>query len=89
VSRVGNAWTKSVVAGQDLVATGEVVGELPRHHRSSEFRQFPRTIEANVAPQLDVHLVMDNYGTHKIASINTRLRGRPRFPAHFTPTSAS
>ncbi|RDJ99246.1 transposase, partial [Paraburkholderia lacunae] len=46
-------------------------------------------IEANVPPQLDVHLVMDNYGTHKTSSINTWLARHPRFHAHFTPTSAS
>jgi transposase len=46
------------------VSTGEVIGELHRRHRSSEFLQFLRTIEANVPPHLDVHLVMDNYGTH-------------------------
>ena len=47
------------------IATGEVIGELHRRHRSSEFLRFSRTIETNVPPRLDVHLVMDNYGTHK------------------------
>jgi hypothetical protein len=47
------------------IATGEVIGQLHRRHRSTEFLKFLRTIEANVPPQLDVHLVMDNCGTHK------------------------
>jgi hypothetical protein len=46
------------------ISTGEITGELHRRHRSSEFLQFLRTIEANVPSQLDVYLVMDNYGTH-------------------------
>ena len=62
---------------------------LHRRHRSSEFLQFLRTIEANVPPVLDVHLVMDNYGTHKTASIKNWLARHPRFHVHFTPTSAS
>jgi len=56
--------TTTLFAALDI-STGEVIGELHRRHRSSEFLQFLRTIEANVPPQLDVHLVMDNYGTHK------------------------
>jgi hypothetical protein len=46
------------------ISTGGITGELHRRHRSSEFLQFLRTIEANVPSQLDVYLVMDNYGTH-------------------------
>jgi hypothetical protein len=51
------------------IATGAVIGDLHRRHRSGEFLQFLRTIEANVPAMLDVHLVMDNYGTHKTPSI--------------------
>ncbi|WP_168788156.1 IS630 family transposase [Paraburkholderia aromaticivorans] len=80
--------TTTLFAALDISA-GEVIGELHRRHRSSEFLQFLRTIEANVPPQLDVHLVMGNYGTHKTSSINTWLARHPRFHAHFTPTSAS
>jgi hypothetical protein len=54
------------VAAPDL-ASGEVIGELHRRHRSSEFLKFLHTIEANVPEQLDLHLVMDNYGTRKTA----------------------
>ena len=51
--------------------------------------QFLRTIEAKVPPQLDVHLVMDNYGTHKTPSVKAWMARHPRFHAHFTPTSSS
>lgn len=71
------------------IATGEVIGETHRRHRSTEFLKFLRTIEANVPPALDIHLVMDNYGTHKTTSIRNWLARRPRFHVHFTPTSAS
>jgi transposase len=71
------------------VATGEVIGELHRRHRSSEFLQFLRTIDANVPADLEVHVVMDNYGTHKTPSIKNWFARHPRFQIHFTPTSAS
>ena len=71
------------------IATGEVIGELHRRHRSSEFLQFLRTVEANVPTGLDVHLVMDNYGTHKTPTIRNWFARHPRFHVHFTPTSAS
>ncbi len=80
--------TTTLFAALDI-ATGEVIGEMHRRHRSSEFLQFLRTIEANVPAQLDVHLVMDNYGTHKTASIRAWFARHPRFHVHFTPTSAS
>ena len=71
------------------IATGEVIGETHRRHRSAEFLQFLRTIEANVPGELEIHLVMDNYGTHKTPTIRNWLARHPRFHAHFTPTSAS
>jgi transposase len=80
--------TTTLFAALDI-ATGEVIGELHRRHRSREFLQFLRTIEANVPPDLDVHLVMDNYGTHKTPSIKSWFARHPRFHVHFTPTSAS
>lgn len=80
--------TTTLFAALDI-ATGEVIGELHRRHRSTEFLQFLRTIDANVPPELDVHLVMDNYGTHKTASIKAWFARHPRFHVHFTPTSAS
>lgn len=80
--------TTSLFAALD-VATGEVIGELHRRHRSDEFLQFLRTIEANVPSELDIHLVMDNYGTHKTPKVRSWFARHPRFHVHFTPTSAS
>ena len=70
-------------------ATGKIIGECHRRHRSVEFRSFLDTIEAAVPRTLDVHLIMDNYGTHKTALIRRWLAKRPRFHTHFTPKSAS
>lgn len=80
--------TTTLFAALD-VATGKVIGETHRRHRSGEFLKFLRTIEANVPEALDIHLVMDNYGTHKTDAIKRWLVARPRFHVHFTPTSAS
>jgi len=71
------------------IATGKVIGELHRRHRSQEFLHFLRTIEEAVPKRLDVHLVMDNYGTHKTPTVKRWLARNPRFHVHFTPTSAS
>jgi transposase len=71
------------------VASGHVLGQLHRRHRSREFRRFLDTIERNVPAELDVHLILDNYGTHKTLLIRRWLAQRPRFHLHFTPTSAS
>ena len=80
--------TTTLFAALDI-ATGTVIGELHRRHRSSEFLKFLRTIDAAVSADLDVHLVMDNYGTHKTPAVKKWLARHPRFLAHFTPTSAS
>jgi len=80
--------TTTLFAALDI-ATGEVIGEMHRRHRSTEFLQFLRTIEANVPPKMEVHLVMDNYGTHKTPTIRAWFARNPRFHVHFTPTSAS
>ena len=80
--------TTTLFAALDI-ATGEVIGELHRRHRSNEFLQFLRTIDANVPSELDVHLIMDNYGTHKTPTIKAWFARHPRFHVHFTPTSAS
>jgi len=69
--------------------TGEVLGQCQRRHRSVEFRTFLRYIEANVPDDLDVHLIMDNYGTHKTPLIRRWLVRHPRFHVHFTPTGAT
>lgn len=69
--------------------TGQVIGQCQRRHRSLEFRKFLDAIDAAVPADLDVHLVLDNYGTHKTALIHRWLAKRPRYYVHFTPTSAS
>ena len=69
--------------------TSQVISQFHRRHRSSEFRQFLDAIEAQMPPDLDVHLVMDNYGTHKTPLIKNWLLKRPRFHVHFTPTYGS
>ena len=71
------------------VKTGQVIGQLHQRQRARELRKFLDTIEANVPAQLEVHLILDNYGTHKTALIQRWLLKRPRFHLHFTPTSAS
>jgi transposase len=80
--------TTSLFAALDI-ATGSVIGRCYSKHRSSEFRTFLDQIEANVPADLDVHLVMDNYATHKTKLIRDWLAKRPRWHVHFTPTGAS
>jgi transposase len=80
--------TTSLFAALD-VKTGAVIGQLHRRHRSVEFRKFLDTIDDAVPNDLDVHLILDNYGTHKTAPVRRWLAKRPRFHVHFTPTSAS
>jgi len=80
--------TTSLFAALD-VKTGTVIGEFHRRHRSVEFRKFLDTIDQAVPSALDVHLLLDNYGTHKTAPVRRWLAKRPRFHVHFTPTSAS
>jgi transposase len=80
--------TTSLFAALD-VKTGKVIGECHRRHRAIEFRGFLDTIDANVPPELDVHLVLDNLSTHKAPTVRRWLAKRPRFHLHFTPTSSS
>jgi transposase len=69
------------------VNTSRVIGQTHRRHRSVDFRKFLDHVEANVPAALDIHVIMDNYGTHKTALIRNWFAKRPRFHAHFTPTS--
>jgi transposase len=69
--------------------TGKVIGAMHRRHRSVEFRKFLDRIDASVPPARDVHLILDNYGTHKTPLIHAWLAKRPRFFVHFTPTYGS
>ena len=71
------------------VKSGRVVGDFHARHRSVEFRKFLDRIAAAVPDGLDVHLILDNYGTHKTSLIHRWLARHPRFHVHCTPTSAS
>ena len=80
--------TTSLFAALDI-ATGRVIGKCYAHHRATEFRKFLDEIEAAVPPDLHVHLVMDNYATHKTKLIRNWFARRPRWHVHLTPTSSS
>ena len=68
---------------------GRVVGECHQRHRHQEFLRFLRRINAEFPGDVLLHLVMDNYGTHKHAKVKAWLKRNPRFVAHFVPTSSS
>lgn len=80
--------TTSLFAALDVM-TGKVIGECHKRHRAIEFRKFLNTIDKAVPENLDIHLILDNYGTHKTPSIHRWLVKHPRYHLHFTPTSAS
>jgi transposase len=71
------------------VATGKVISSLHRRHRSTEFRKFLNKIDKQVPADLEVHLIADNYATHKTEIIQNWLAAHPRFHMHFVPTSSS
>ncbi len=71
------------------IATGEVLGQCKRRHRHQEFLAFLRHIDANVPADLALHLIVDNYATHKHAKVRAWLAARPRYHVHYTPTYAS
>jgi transposase len=71
------------------IADGTVISSIHRRHRALEFKKFLAKIDSQVPDHLDVHLVCDNYGTHKTPAINAWLAKHPRFHMHFTPTSSS
>jgi transposase len=80
--------TTSLFAALEL-NTSRVIGQLHRRHRSQEFRQFLDVIEVQVPAGLEVHIMVDNYGTHKTAIIRKWFAKRPRFHVHCTPTYGS
>ena len=80
--------TTSLFAALDT-QSGRVIGQRHRRHRAIEFRKFLDTIDAAVPEELDVHLVVDNYATHKTPLIQRWLAKRPRYHLHFTPKGAS
>jgi transposase len=71
------------------IATGKIIGACHRRHRHQEFLRFLRRIDAAVPKDLAIHLVLDNYGTHKTPAVRRWFAAHPRFELHFTPTSAS
>jgi len=71
------------------VKSGKIIGECHRRHRAIEFRTFLDRIEGEMPTDLTVHLILDNYGTHKAPPIRRWLARHPRFHLHFTPTGAS
>jgi transposase len=71
------------------VATGHVIGECHQRHRAKEFIAFLNRIAREVPAGLDVHVVLDNYATHKTPTVQRWLKKHPRFVFHFTPTGSS
>jgi transposase len=80
--------TTTLFAALD-VATGRVTGECYSRHRHQEFLRFLRKLDQEYGSEEQLHLVMDNYGTHKHAKVRTWLEKHPRFHLHFIPTSSS
>jgi transposase len=78
----------SLFAAMD-VASGVTISSCYRRHRHQEFLRFLSDIDATLPGGFDVHLVMDNYGTHKVAKVRNWLARHPRYQVHFTPTSGS
>ncbi len=80
--------TTSLFAAMN-VADGTVIASTHRRHRAVEFKKFLQKIDQQVPEHLDVHVVCDNYGTHKSPTVTTWLGKHPRFHMHFTPTYSS
>lgn len=70
-------------------ATGNVIGKCYPRHRATEFRKFLNVIRRNVPPDLDVHIIVDNYSTHSAPTVKAWLARNPRFHIHFIPTHSS
>ena len=71
------------------VLNGTVIGRCPQRHRHQEFIRFLRVIDESTPADLDLHLVVDNYATHKHPAVKAWFAQHPRFHLHFTPTSSS
>ncbi len=80
--------TTTLFAALDVL-TGKVIGQCLARHRHEEFLKFLRTIDREVPKGLQIHLILDNYATHKHANVKAWLAKHPRFHLHFTPTSSS
>lgn len=80
--------TTTLFAALD-VAAGKIIGQCQPRHRHQEFLRFLETVDAAMAPDVPVHLILDNYSTHKHPAVKAWFADHPRYHAHFTPTSAS
>lgn len=80
--------TTTLFAALDVL-TGKVIGQCLDKHRHNEFLKFLKKVDAEVPAGLEVHLILDNYSTHKHANVKAWLKKHPRFHLHFTPTSSS
>jgi transposase len=80
--------TTTLFAALDVL-TGSVIGQCLPRHRHAEFLTFLRTVDREVDKDLQIHLILDNYATHKHPNVNAWLEKHPRFHLHFTPTSSS
>src|SRR5882757_10123677 len=80
--------TTTLFAALDVLQ-GKVVGECHERHRHQEFLKFLRLLDAEFPGDIPLHLIMDNYGTHKHAKVKAWLKRHPRFVSHFVPTSSS
>ena len=80
--------TTTLFAALDVLK-GEVIGQCMQRHRHQEFLKFLKTINHNTKKNLDLHLIVDNYGTHKHSKVKEWLEKHPRFHFHFIPTSSS
>jgi transposase len=80
--------TTTLFAALDVLS-GKVIGTCKPQHRRQEFLEFLREIDRKTPKDLDLHIVLDNYGTHKHAEVKTWLAANPRFHFHFVPTSSS
>lgn len=84
----GRAGTTTLFAALNML-DGKVIGTRMPRHRHREFLRFLKLIDHQTTAQLDLHLVLDNYATHKTPALKRWLKAQPRFHLHFTPTSAS
>ena len=80
--------TTTLFAALDI-ATGQVLTSCKNRHRHQEYLQFLKEVDANVPPELGIHLVVDNYATHKHPKIKRWLAAHPRYLVHYTPTYSS
>jgi len=80
--------TLTLFAALDLTS-GQVITDCKQRHRHQEFLQFLRQIDANIPAKLDIHMVVDNYATHKHPKVKQWLAARPRYHIHYTPTYSS